>query len=124
MRRKRAGEPHGRGDAAVRQEAHGQEGVQRGVGLPTDPNSRIAKMKDGTTHLAYKAEHVVDLDSDLVLAAEVYHADQADCRPCGQHDGAQINLAREGQRSGRSRKWRSRRQEIVWSRWDSLGKIF
>jgi transposase len=29
----------------------------------TDPDSRIAKMKDGTTHLAYKAEHVVDLDS-------------------------------------------------------------
>jgi hypothetical protein len=45
---------------------------------PADPDSRIAKMKDGTTHLAYKAENVVDLDSDLVLAAEVYHADQAD----------------------------------------------
>jgi transposase len=44
----------------------------------TDPDSRIAKMKDGTTHLAYKAEHVVDLDSGLVLAAEVYPADEAD----------------------------------------------
>src|SRR5687768_1130645 len=29
----------------------------------TDPDSRIAKMKDGRTHLAYKAEHVVDLES-------------------------------------------------------------
>jgi len=28
-------------------------------------------MKDGRTHLAYKAEHVVDLKSDLVLAAEI-----------------------------------------------------
>jgi transposase len=45
---------------------------------PSDPDSRIAKMKDGTTHLAYKAEHVVDLESDLLLAAEVYPADQAD----------------------------------------------
>ena len=45
---------------------------------PTDPDSRIAQMKDGTTHLAYKAEHVVDLNSGLVLAAEVYAADQAD----------------------------------------------
>jgi transposase len=45
---------------------------------PTDADSRIAKMKDGTTHLAYKAEHVVDLASDLVLAAPVYLADQAD----------------------------------------------
>jgi transposase len=45
---------------------------------PTDPDSKIAKMKDGTTHLAYKAEHVVDLKTELVLAAEVYPADQPD----------------------------------------------
>jgi transposase len=45
---------------------------------PNDPDSRIVKMKDGRTHLAYKAEHVVDLDTDLVLTAEVYPADQAD----------------------------------------------
>jgi IS5 family transposase len=44
----------------------------------TDPDARIARMKDGTTHLAYKAEHVVDLESHVILAAEVYHADQAD----------------------------------------------
>jgi transposase len=45
---------------------------------PTDPDARIAKMKDGTTHLAYKAEHVVDLDSEFLLAAVVYHADDGD----------------------------------------------
>lgn len=45
---------------------------------PTDSDSRIARMKDGTTHLAYKAEHVVDLDTNLILAAEVYHANQSD----------------------------------------------
>lgn len=45
---------------------------------PTDPDSRIARMKDGTTHLAYKAEHVVDLESEIILAAEVYHADHHD----------------------------------------------
>lgn len=39
---------------------------------PADPNSRIAKMKDGRPHLAYKAEQVVDLKTDLVLAAMVY----------------------------------------------------
>jgi len=44
----------------------------------TDPDSRIAKMKDGRTHLAYKAEHVVDLASELVLAAEVYPANRGD----------------------------------------------
>ena len=45
---------------------------------PNDSEARIAKMKDGTTHLAYKAENVVDLESDLILAAEIYQADQAD----------------------------------------------
>lgn len=47
-------------------------------GSPSDPDSRIARMKDGTTHLAYKAEHAVDLDSNLVVAAPVYHATEAD----------------------------------------------
>jgi transposase len=45
---------------------------------PHDPDARIAKMKDGTTHLAYKAEHVVDLDSEAILAAEIYHANEHD----------------------------------------------
>jgi hypothetical protein len=44
----------------------------------TDADSRIAKMKDGRTHLAYKAEHAVDLDSGLVLAAAVHPADQGE----------------------------------------------
>jgi hypothetical protein len=45
---------------------------------PADPDARIAKMKDGTTHLAYKAEHVLDLETEAILAAEVYPADYAD----------------------------------------------
>lgn len=49
----------------------------------TDPDSRIAKMKDGRTHLAYKAEHTIDLDTELILAAEVYHADEADSDTIG-----------------------------------------
>jgi len=44
----------------------------------TDGDAQIARMKDGTTHLAYKAEHVVDLDSDLVLAAEIHPATASD----------------------------------------------
>lgn len=64
---------------------------------PTDPDSRITKMKDGTTHLAYKAEHVVDLDSEFVLAAAVHAADQAD--PATLVDSilqAQVNLVLAG----------------------------
>lgn len=45
---------------------------------PTDPDSRITKMKDGTTHLAYKAEHAVDLDTEMIVAAEIYFGHQAD----------------------------------------------
>jgi transposase len=44
----------------------------------TDPSARIAKMKDGRTHLAYKAEHVVDLATNVIVAAEIYPADQGD----------------------------------------------
>ncbi|MCG8592401.1 MAG: transposase [Proteobacteria bacterium] len=44
----------------------------------TDPDSRIMKMKDGRTHLAYKAEHAIDLDTDVVLAASIYYGDHAD----------------------------------------------
>ena len=44
----------------------------------TDPESRITQMKDGRTHLAYKAEHVVDTDTEMILAAEIYPADQGD----------------------------------------------
>jgi transposase len=45
---------------------------------PTDPDSRIARMKDGTTHFAYKAEHAVDVDSGLIVAAEMLHANDPD----------------------------------------------
>jgi transposase len=45
---------------------------------PTDPDARIAKMKDGRTHMAYKTEHAIDLESDLVMAAGVYRADESD----------------------------------------------
>jgi transposase len=45
---------------------------------PTDPDSRIIRMKDGRTHLAYKAENVIDTDTDLIVGAEVYTADRGD----------------------------------------------
>jgi hypothetical protein len=38
----------------------------------SDPDARIARMKDGRTRLAYKAEHVVDLDSGIVISGEIH----------------------------------------------------
>ena len=64
---------------------------------PTDPDARIAKMKDGTTHLAYKAEHVVDLGTEAILAAEIYHANYHDTQTLEDSlHQAQIHLVEAG----------------------------
>lgn len=64
---------------------------------PTDPDSRIAKMKDGRTHLAYKAEHVIDLETELVLAVPIYHADVGDADTLVDSVmEAQLNLTEAG----------------------------
>jgi IS5 family transposase len=66
----------------------------------SDPESRITQLKDGRTHLAYKAEHVVDLKTDLVLAAEIYKADQADTETLVDSVmQAQINLQQAGSKT-------------------------
>jgi transposase len=44
----------------------------------TDHDSRITKMKDGRTHLAYKAEHAVDLETEAIVAPLITHADRSD----------------------------------------------
>ena len=48
----------------------------------TDPDSRIMRVEDKTTHLGYKAEDVVDLKSDVIVAAEVYFGDESDTQTC------------------------------------------
>ena len=35
---------------------------------PHDPDAKITKMKDGRTHLAHKAEHVVDMETGALWA--------------------------------------------------------
>ena len=45
---------------------------------PSDVDARIAKMKDGTTHLAHKAEHAVDMGTGAVVAITLQAADQGD----------------------------------------------
>lgn len=63
----------------------------------TDPDSRITKMKDGTTHLAYKSEHAVDLFSGALLAAEIHAGDCGDTSSMEETlDAANENLASLG----------------------------
>jgi len=45
---------------------------------PYDPDARIAKMKDGRTHLAHKVEHAVDFSSGAVVAVTLQPADAGD----------------------------------------------
>jgi transposase len=45
---------------------------------PHDPDAKITKMKDGSTHLAHKAEHAVDLETGAIVAVTLQGADQGD----------------------------------------------
>src|SRR3954452_24153188 len=64
---------------------------------PSDPEARIAKLKDGRTRLAYKPEHAVDLDTGAIVAAEVHPADQGDTATLpGTLAAAAANLAAVG----------------------------
>lgn len=45
---------------------------------PHDPDAKSAKMKDGRTHMAHKAEHAVDMDTQAIVAVTVQPADRGD----------------------------------------------
>src|SRR6266404_4512339 len=45
---------------------------------PHDPDAKVAKMKDGRTHLAHKAEHAVDLETGAIVAVTLLGADTGD----------------------------------------------
>lgn len=59
---------------------------------PSAPDARITKMKDGRTHLAYVAQNGVDLETEIVLAADIQYADrgEADSLP-GTVEQAETN---------------------------------
>ena len=45
---------------------------------PHDPDSKIAKMKDGSTHMAHKVEHAVDLGTGAVVGLTLQGAEKGD----------------------------------------------
>jgi transposase len=64
---------------------------------PIDPDAKIARMKDGTTHLAYKPEHAVDLDTGAIVAAPIHEADEGDVASLPKTlEAAASNLAKIG----------------------------
>jgi transposase len=51
---------------------------------PHDPDAKITKMKDGRTHLAHKAEHAVDMDTNAIVAVTVQDATKGDTHTLGE----------------------------------------
>ena len=45
---------------------------------PHDPDAKVAKMKDGSTHMAHKVEHAVDMETGAVVGVTVQGADEGD----------------------------------------------
>src|SRR5687768_12606748 len=104
---------------------------------PTDPEARIARMKDGTTHLAYKPEHAVDLDTGVIVA--IHPADQGDTHTlAGTLEQAMLDLigraptpetemvadtgyhSREGLKALEDSAWKSRiseKERKAFARW-------
>lgn len=67
---------------------------------PHDPQARITKLKDGRTHLAYKDEQTVNLDTGAVVAVVVHPGDRGDSQSLpGTLREAEQNLVsiREGE---------------------------
>jgi transposase len=72
---------------------------------PHDPDAKITKMKDGSTHLAHKQEHAVDMDSGAVLAVTIQPADQGDTttwRQTVEETYQNLNAVRENEQASRS----------------------
>lgn len=55
------------------------KGSNRDWEHPHDPDAKITKMKDGRTHLAHKAEHAVDLETEAIVSVTLQPADRGDC---------------------------------------------
>src|SRR6266571_4841043 len=76
---------------------------------PTDATARIARMKDGRTHLAHKAEHAVDLSSGAVVAITLQAADLGDL-----HEGGVRSYIPEPERGPRNWGGKEKEQKQVY----------
>ncbi len=64
---------------------------------PSDPDAKVAKMKDGRTHLAHKAEHAVDLETGAIVAVTLQGADQGDTTTIAETATAAADQVEEAQ---------------------------
>ena len=61
-----------------------KKGSNEGGVNPNDPEAKVAKRKDGRTHLAHKAEHAADLDSGAMVAVTLQGANPGDPTTVGE----------------------------------------
>jgi transposase len=72
---------------------------------PHDPDAKITKMKEGSTHLAHKQEHAVDMDSGAVIAVTIQPADEGDTTPWRatvEETYQNLNAVRENEQASRN----------------------
>jgi len=68
---------------------------------PADPDAKIAKMKDGRTHLAHKAEQAVDMTTGAIVSVTIQGADKGDTSTLGKTlEEAEKQLERVQERTG------------------------
>ena len=92
---KEAEEPHDTREDRIRfdRKRKGKKLPNREWESTTDSDARIAKMKNGSTRMAYKAENAVDLKTTVIVAGCITPADRGDTKTIlGTLDAAKENL--------------------------------
>ena len=85
---------------------------------PHDPDAKVAKMKDGRTHLAHKAEHAVDLETGAVVGVTIQGADTVDTTTMVE------TVARDAVYANRRRIRGNRGRELLRRRGELLERPF
>jgi len=81
---------------------------------PYDPEAKISKMKDGSTHLAHKEEHAVDMDTGAVVAVTLDGGTAGDTTTLeGTLEAAQQNLEEAREHAGEESKRTHEPSEVV-----------
>lgn len=81
---------------------------------PHEPDAQITKMKDGSTHLAHKQEHAVDMESGAVVAVTIHGGAAGDTSTIeGTLEAAKHNLEDAREEAGDASQRKEEPKEAV-----------
>jgi len=84
---------------------------------PFDPEAKISKMKDGSTHLSHKEEHAVDMDTGAIVAVTLDGGTAGDTTTLeGTLAAAEKNLEEAQEHAGEDSKRTHEPSEVVAER--------